>query len=163
MMEAMRALAAGRGHARRSTRRRAHSACRWDRSSSPTRSASTSAHTSASILRHRRRTARSSTRWSPPASSARRRARASTSGRTASPKRDETHLRQGRARAPRPRAGRAACSTKRERALDEQVVANADLVDAGVIFGTGFAPFRGGPLHYRRIARRRPRRAQAAA
>ena len=34
------------------------------------------------------------------------------------------------------------------RALDEGVVANADLVDAGVIFGTGFAPFRGGPLHY---------------
>ena len=26
---------------------------------------------------------------------------------------------------------------------------NADLVDAGVIFGTGFAPFRGGPLHYK--------------
>ena len=23
-----------------------------------------------------------------------------------------------------------------------------DLVDAGVIFGTGFAPFRGGPLHF---------------
>ena len=37
-----------------------------------------------------------------------------------------------------------------ERALAEQVVANADHVDAGVIFGTGFAPFRGGPLHYRR-------------
>jgi 3-hydroxyacyl-CoA dehydrogenase / enoyl-CoA hydratase / 3-hydroxybutyryl-CoA epimerase len=37
-----------------------------------------------------------------------------------------------------------------ERALDEKVVANADHVDAGVIFGTGFAPFRGGPLHYRR-------------
>ncbi len=36
-----------------------------------------------------------------------------------------------------------------ERCLDEGVVANADLVDAGVIFGTGFAPFRGGPLHYR--------------
>mgnify|MGYP001420744453 CR=1 FL=1 len=35
-----------------------------------------------------------------------------------------------------------------QRALDEGVVANADLVDAGVIFGTGFAPFRGGPLHY---------------
>jgi 3-hydroxyacyl-CoA dehydrogenase/enoyl-CoA hydratase/3-hydroxybutyryl-CoA epimerase len=31
---------------------------------------------------------------------------------------------------------------------DEGVVASADLVDAGVIFGTGFAPFRGGPLHY---------------
>jgi 3-hydroxyacyl-CoA dehydrogenase/enoyl-CoA hydratase/3-hydroxybutyryl-CoA epimerase len=37
-----------------------------------------------------------------------------------------------------------------ERALAEQVVADADHVDAGVIFGTGFAPFRGGPLHYRR-------------
>ncbi len=36
-----------------------------------------------------------------------------------------------------------------ERCLADQVVANADLVDAGVIFGTGFAPFRGGPLHYR--------------
>ncbi len=32
---------------------------------------------------------------------------------------------------------------------DEGVVANADLVDAGVIFGTGFAPFRGGPLHFK--------------
>ncbi len=31
---------------------------------------------------------------------------------------------------------------------DEGVVASGDLVDAGVIFGTGFAPFRGGPLHY---------------
>lgn len=36
-----------------------------------------------------------------------------------------------------------------ERARDEHVVENGDLVDAGVIFGTGFAPFRGGPLHYR--------------
>jgi 3-hydroxyacyl-CoA dehydrogenase/enoyl-CoA hydratase/3-hydroxybutyryl-CoA epimerase len=36
-----------------------------------------------------------------------------------------------------------------QRALDERVVETADLVDAGVIFGTGFAPFRGGPLHYR--------------
>ncbi|MGH6748571.1 MAG: 3-hydroxyacyl-CoA dehydrogenase NAD-binding domain-containing protein [Methyloceanibacter sp.] len=36
-----------------------------------------------------------------------------------------------------------------ERALVDQVVADADHVDAGVIFGTGFAPFRGGPLHYR--------------
>ena len=32
--------------------------------------------------------------------------------------------------------------------LHEQVVGSADEVDAGVIFGTGFAPFRGGPLHY---------------
>jgi 3-hydroxyacyl-CoA dehydrogenase/enoyl-CoA hydratase/3-hydroxybutyryl-CoA epimerase len=28
-------------------------------------------------------------------------------------------------------------------------VESADLVDGGVIFGTGFAPFRGGPLHYK--------------
>ncbi len=33
-------------------------------------------------------------------------------------------------------------------ALREGIVADADLVDAGAIFGTGFAPFRGGPLHY---------------
>jgi 3-hydroxyacyl-CoA dehydrogenase / enoyl-CoA hydratase / 3-hydroxybutyryl-CoA epimerase len=32
--------------------------------------------------------------------------------------------------------------------LHEQVVDNADHLDAGVIFGTGFAPFRGGPIHY---------------
>jgi len=30
----------------------------------------------------------------------------------------------------------------------EQVVEGDDLIDAGIIFGTGFAPFRGGPLHY---------------
>ena len=30
--------------------------------------------------------------------------------------------------------------------LREQIVADADLVDAGVVFGAGFAPFRGGPL-----------------
>lgn len=30
--------------------------------------------------------------------------------------------------------------------LHEGVVADADLLDAGVIFGTGFAPFRGGPI-----------------
>jgi len=34
--------------------------------------------------------------------------------------------------------------------LHEGVVADADLLDAGVIFGTGFAPFRGGPLQYAR-------------
>jgi 3-hydroxyacyl-CoA dehydrogenase/enoyl-CoA hydratase/3-hydroxybutyryl-CoA epimerase len=32
--------------------------------------------------------------------------------------------------------------------LREGVAEDADMVDAGVIFGTGFAPFRGGPLHY---------------
>ena len=30
----------------------------------------------------------------------------------------------------------------------EGIVADADLCDAGVIFGTGFAPHRGGPMHY---------------
>jgi len=33
-------------------------------------------------------------------------------------------------------------------ALSEHIVADADLVDAGAIFGTGFAPYTGGPLHY---------------
>jgi len=33
-------------------------------------------------------------------------------------------------------------------AVAEGIVADADLADAGLIFGTGFAPFRGGPLHY---------------
>lgn len=32
--------------------------------------------------------------------------------------------------------------------LHDGVVADADLLDAGVIFGTGFAPFRGGPMQY---------------
>ncbi|MHA6203815.1 3-hydroxyacyl-CoA dehydrogenase NAD-binding domain-containing protein [Dyella soli] len=34
--------------------------------------------------------------------------------------------------------------------LAEGVVDDADLLDAGVIFGTGFAPFRGGPIQYAR-------------
>jgi 3-hydroxyacyl-CoA dehydrogenase/enoyl-CoA hydratase/3-hydroxybutyryl-CoA epimerase len=34
--------------------------------------------------------------------------------------------------------------------LNDGIVSDADLLDAGVIFGTGFAPFRGGPLNYAR-------------
>ena len=34
----------------------------------------------------------------------------------------------------------------------EDIVADADLCDAGVIFGTGFAPHRGGPINYLRSA-----------
>ncbi|QRP65304.1 enoyl-CoA hydratase/isomerase family protein [Rhodanobacter sp. FDAARGOS 1247] len=34
--------------------------------------------------------------------------------------------------------------------LADGVVDDADLLDAGVIFGTGFAPFRGGPIQYTR-------------
>ncbi len=34
--------------------------------------------------------------------------------------------------------------------LREGVVADEDIVDAAMIFATGFAPFRGGPMHYAR-------------
>lgn len=34
--------------------------------------------------------------------------------------------------------------------LADGVVEDPDLLDAGVIFGTGFAPFTGGPIHYAR-------------
>jgi 3-hydroxyacyl-CoA dehydrogenase/enoyl-CoA hydratase/3-hydroxybutyryl-CoA epimerase len=52
-----------------------------------------------------------------------------------------------------------------EKALAEGVAASADHIDAGVIFGTGFAPFRGGPLHYRDAIERlhKPEQADAAA
>jgi 3-hydroxyacyl-CoA dehydrogenase/enoyl-CoA hydratase/3-hydroxybutyryl-CoA epimerase len=36
--------------------------------------------------------------------------------------------------------------------LREEIVESDELIDAGVIFGTGFAPFRGGPIHYIREA-----------
>ncbi len=32
--------------------------------------------------------------------------------------------------------------------LDEKIVKDQDSLDAGIIFGTGFAPFRGGPINY---------------
>jgi 3-hydroxyacyl-CoA dehydrogenase / enoyl-CoA hydratase / 3-hydroxybutyryl-CoA epimerase len=32
--------------------------------------------------------------------------------------------------------------------LRESVIEDKELVDVGMIFGTGFAPFRGGPMHY---------------
>ena len=35
-----------------------------------------------------------------------------------------------------------------KKVVEEGIVTDADLADAGLIFGTGFAPFRGGPLHY---------------
>lgn len=37
-----------------------------------------------------------------------------------------------------------------QRCVDQGVVEDADLADAGVIFGTGFAPFTGGPLNFLR-------------
>lgn len=39
-----------------------------------------------------------------------------------------------------------------EACLKEHVVTDADLVDAGMIFGAGFAPFRGGPMNYAKHA-----------
>lgn len=36
-----------------------------------------------------------------------------------------------------------------EKLVADGVVADAALADAGVIFGTGFAPFTGGPMHFR--------------
>ncbi len=48
-------------------------------------------------------------------------------------------------------------------ALHEGVVADADLLDAGVIFGTGFAPFRGGPIQYIRDTGVEPLLAKLAA
>ena len=35
--------------------------------------------------------------------------------------------------------------------LREEIVESSDLLDAGIIFGTGFAPFRGGPMHYAEV------------
>jgi 3-hydroxyacyl-CoA dehydrogenase/enoyl-CoA hydratase/3-hydroxybutyryl-CoA epimerase len=40
--------------------------------------------------------------------------------------------------------------TAAQRCLDEGVVQDAELIDAGVIFGTGFAPWTGGPLYFTR-------------
>ena len=58
----------------------------------------------------------------------------------------------GAARAPEDLADRLILPMLNESVacLREGVVEDADLLDAGVIFGTGFAPFRGGPLNYAR-------------
>ncbi|CAN5164930.1 3-hydroxyacyl-CoA dehydrogenase NAD-binding domain-containing protein [soil metagenome] len=44
--------------------------------------------------------------------------------------------------------------------LHDGVVSDADLLDAGVIFGTGFAPFRGGPINYIRSVGAAPLKAR---
>jgi 3-hydroxyacyl-CoA dehydrogenase / enoyl-CoA hydratase / 3-hydroxybutyryl-CoA epimerase len=40
-----------------------------------------------------------------------------------------------------------------EQLLADGVVADGELADAGVIFGTGFAPFSGGPINFRKTSR----------
>ncbi|HEY4213566.1 MAG TPA: 3-hydroxyacyl-CoA dehydrogenase NAD-binding domain-containing protein [Steroidobacteraceae bacterium] len=59
---------------------------------------------------------------------------------------------QGHATAPQDLIDRLILAMANECAacLREQVVEDADLIDAAVILGTGFAPFRGGPLAYAR-------------
>ena len=49
-----------------------------------------------------------------------------------------------------------------QRCVDRGIVADADLADAGVIFGTGFAPYTGGPLNFARV-RGTPAAAEPAA
>jgi 3-hydroxyacyl-CoA dehydrogenase/enoyl-CoA hydratase/3-hydroxybutyryl-CoA epimerase len=46
-------------------------------------------------------------------------------------------------------------------ALADGIVSDADLVDAGAIFGAGFAPFRGGPLHFAHSSAGAPAKPQA--
>ena len=38
------------------------------------------------------------------------------------------------------------------RCWEEKIVSDKDFIDAGLIFGAGFAPFRGGPMHYLAIS-----------
>lgn len=47
--------------------------------------------------------------------------------------------------------------------LRKGVAQDADTVDAAVIFGTGWAPFRGGPMNYAKVRRDVPRRLEALA
>jgi 3-hydroxyacyl-CoA dehydrogenase/enoyl-CoA hydratase/3-hydroxybutyryl-CoA epimerase len=56
----------------------------------------------------------------------------------------------GQARAPDDLADRLILALVNESiaVLREATVEDADLLDAGVMFGTGFAPFRGGPIAY---------------
>ena len=67
--------------------------------------------------------------------------------------------RKGKPIKPRPESGRSTPADAIDRmvmrylnesmaCLREAVVEDADLLDAGMIFGTGFAPFQGGPMHY---------------
>lgn len=45
--------------------------------------------------------------------------------------------------------------TEANKCIAESVVNDPDLLDGGMIFATGFAPFRGGPLHYEKSVRKK--------
>ncbi len=128
------------------------SACPWGPSSSPMSSASMSPHTWArsspptSDVRPRTsRACASSSGW---ASSAARAALAFICGRDGKPVKPAAS-----AEPPPPDLiDRLILVLVNECAacLRERIVDDADFIDAAVIFGTGFAPFRGGPLAYAR-------------
>ena len=123
--------ARGRRRPRRAAARRARS-CARTRSEAP-------------------RPSRHAPAWARRGNSAARAARASTSGRTAS--RCGPPAARARARTDLEDRLMLRDGQRSRRLLREGIVEDADLIDAGVIFGTGFAPFRGGPL---------PTRARAA-
>lgn len=72
-------------------------------------------------------------------------------GRKESPNPDALALRHGHERLPERLAERLAgmMSDEAQRCLDERVAENAEDVDLAMILGTGYPPFRGGPLRHR--------------
>lgn len=50
-----------------------------------------------------------------------------------------------------------------QKCSDEKIVADDELLDAGIIFGTGFAPFYGGPMNYLKNHAGKKSKASAAA
>ena len=129
-------------------RRHARSACRWGRSSWPILSGLMCARTldRYSVLATRSLARLNSCRA---ASSARKPAEGYYTWKDGKPQKSE-EARYGNGELEK--LGRELVEPliqEAQRAVDEGVVESADLVDAGVIFGTGFAPFRGGPLHFK--------------
>ena len=150
LLEAARAYSEGVPGPGRSTRPRRSSACRWDRSSWSTPSASTSPPRSARSWR------RSSASTFRPALDelARGGKRGKKDGQglytweDGKPQKPEVDPKDYVA--PEDLEDRLILPLLNEAVacLHDGVVDDADLLDAGVIFGTGFAPFRGGPIQY---------------
>ncbi len=128
------------------------SACPWDRSSWPTWSAWTSRCTSAGYSRTPSKGACpiSWSSWWSRRNSAARAAKGFIVWRDG--KADQNcGAAIHRARGPGGPADPAHAQRSR-RLLREGVIEDADLLDAGAVFATGFAPFRGGPLQLRKSA-----------